>query len=154
VPAHRKPVELKLIDGTYRPDRANTAAPRPVRTSTMSAPKHLSPRARKQWTAVVKMLDSLGVLTVADAMAVESLCETYADLVEARIAIRDAGGPSYEATTKAGGTMYRARPEVGIVSDADKRLRAWLAEFGLTPAARNRVSASATPDDDDPFADL
>jgi hypothetical protein len=36
--------------------------------------------------------------------------------------------------------MIRVRPEVAMIADADRRLMAWLARFGLSPADRSRVS--------------
>ena len=38
--------------------------------------------------------------------------------------------------------MVRTRPEVAIRADADRRFRAYLVEFGLTPAARSKVKIS------------
>ena len=43
--------------------------------------------------------------------------------------------------------MVRARPEVAMISDADRRVATWLARFGLTPADRSRVSASQSAAD-------
>src|SRR3712207_9351656 len=44
-------------------------------------------------------------------------------------------------------TLFRsAHPAVALAADADRRLKSWLNEFGLTPASRSRVSASTEPD--------
>jgi phage terminase small subunit len=36
--------------------------------------------------------------------------------------------------------MIRARPEVAMIADADRRIMMWMSKFGLTPADRSRVS--------------
>jgi P27 family predicted phage terminase small subunit len=38
-----------------------------------------------------------------------------------------------------------ARPEVAMRSDAWNRMKSMLAEFGLTPSSRSRVSATGKP---------
>jgi P27 family predicted phage terminase small subunit len=82
----------------------------------------------------------MGVLTQADGFALERLAELYADIVDLGQAIAD-GGRTYESKTEAGGTIVRPRPEVAMLSDADRRFRAYLIEFGLTPAARSKVKS-------------
>jgi P27 family predicted phage terminase small subunit len=95
----------------------------------------------------------MGVLTTADALALECLCEAYADLLSARTALAKRGASlSYETKTKEGGVMHRAYPEVAMVSDADRRFVMHLGRFGLTPADRSRVSAHGGGADENPFA--
>lgn len=81
----------------------------------------------------------MGVLTVADALALELICDAYSEWYAARQAIIDAGGTTYTTVSENGSTMYRARPEVAIGSDAYRRIVALLAQFGLTPASRTKV---------------
>src|SRR4051794_7754205 len=103
-------------------------------------PAHVSDGARKIWPRLAEMLDSSGVLTKADAIAFEVLCE--ADLLDARAAIKAFGSQYFEATTEAGGRIIRPHPAVAAIRDADRRIRAWLVEFGLTPSARSRVTVA------------
>jgi P27 family predicted phage terminase small subunit len=51
--------------------------------------------------------------------------------------------------------MERARPQVQMFQDCDRRLRAWLVEFGLTDAARAKVNGTSpeTPKKD-PLAEF
>jgi P27 family predicted phage terminase small subunit len=139
-----KPTALKIVAGTDRPCRTNPAEPKPPR-GRPSPPLHLSDKARAVWANVVDTLDQMGVLTDADALAVEGLCEAYADVQAARTALaaRD-GALTYETETKVGGRMVRAYPEVAILADADRRLMAWMSRFGLTPADRSRVAMAPT----------
>lgn len=136
----RKPTALKLVKGTAQKCRTNKSEPKPAR-AIPSPPAHLSDRAKTAWGAVSVVLDRMGVLTEADAVALEGLCETYADLVEARLALKKRGATVYEGGTEEA-KIYRSYPEVAQVADADRRLQAWLTKFGLSPADRSRVSAT------------
>ena len=89
----------------------------------------------------------MGILTIADALALERLCECLAEVQECREVLQRLGG-TYETKNLAGERMYRSRPEVARLADADRRFRSYALEFGLTPAARSkvRVTVGCTPD--------
>jgi P27 family predicted phage terminase small subunit len=108
----------------------------------------VSDKAHQAWGHVVAVLDDMGVLTRADVMALELLCEAYADYLGARDALK-AFGSNYYETEGRNGTMRRAHPAVATMQDADRRIKAWLTEFGLTPSARTRVEAVLEKDADD-----
>lgn len=144
-----KPTVLKLIQGNPGKRPLNQAEPVPKRKKP-PRPGHMSELAKKAWPKVSRILSGLSVLTVADGLALEGLCEAYAELQAARKALRDAGGEYYKAMTEEGGVMWRAHPAVAARNDADRRLRAWLVEFGLTPAARSKVKMDGEPQESDP----
>lgn len=102
---------------------------------------HITDNARKAWRHVTRLLDRMGVLTEADGVAVESLCEAYADVLNARAELKAFGSNYYKTTGKDGGVMHRVHPAVAVMQDADRRLKGWLAEFGLTASSRTRVHA-------------
>lgn len=141
----RKPTKLKVLQGTAKPSRTNQREPKP-KIGIPPAPEHLSAAARAAWNPVGQLLLDMRVLTLADGLALEGLCETYADLRRARSSLDSRDGLWYEVATKQGGTMYRAYPEVAMVADADRRLASWLTKFGLSPADLSRVHAAADPD--------
>jgi P27 family predicted phage terminase small subunit len=149
----RKPTALKIIKGTLNVTRANKKEPRPAR-AIPSPPEHLTERARTSWAAVSVLLDRMGVLTEADGLVLEGLCEAYADLREARASLQERGGLTYEVVSRTGGTMVKAYPEVSMVADADRRLCSWLTKVGMTPADRSRVSAVTEKLESDPWAKL
>ena len=130
------PSHLKVVRGTDRADRRNAAEPQPER-SRPSAPGHMSDRGREAWGYVVGLLDRMGVLTEADALAVELLCEARADWLAARGEIEAAGGVTY--VTDAG--LVKAHPAVAMRNDAARRMQSLLAEFGMTPSSRSKVAA-------------
>jgi len=146
-----KPTHLKLVAGNPGRRPLNRREPKPRRVIP-SPPAHLSPAALVVWGRASAVLDRMGVLTEADTIGLERICETYVEVVDltADIAKR---GRTQRVKTKAGGYMERQRPQFMMLSDADKRLRAWIVEFGQTPSARSRVHAE---DDagrkEDPFA--
>jgi len=141
------PSHLKVVRGTDRADRGARNEPMPERARP-SAPAGISERGREAWGYVVGVLDRMGVLTEADAMAVELMCEARADWLSARDMIVEAGGEAY--TTEAG--LIRAHPAVAMRNDAARRLQSLLAEFGMTPSSRSKVNAVDDDGKADPLA--
>jgi P27 family predicted phage terminase small subunit len=90
----------------------------------------------------------MGVLTEADAWALEQLAENYEEIVKLRkILARE--GRFQTRITKQGEKVKFSHPGVIQLSDAEKRFRAMMAEFGLTPSSRARVNAMP-PEEADP----
>jgi P27 family predicted phage terminase small subunit len=137
----RQPTHLKLVKGTQKPCRVNRKEPRPALLENLTPPQSLSTRGMNAWRRLAPELRRLGVLTTADTFALQALCECYGEAMTYRAAIKKAGGPTYETHSRTGELMIRARPEVAMLADADRRLRLYLGEFGLTPASRGKVSA-------------
>ena len=134
-----KPTQLKLVGGNAGKRKLNTREPKP-RRAIPSPPAHLSRDALVVWVRVSEILDRMGVLTEADVIGLERICETYVEVVELQADIAKHG--RYQVVrTKAGGAMARKLPAVEMLADADRRLRAWIVEFGQTPSARSRVHA-------------
>jgi len=146
-----KPSHLKLITGNPGKRPINEKEPKVAR-SRPSAPAHMSDRAREAWGYVSGLLDRMGVLSEVDAVALEMLCETYADYLAARDELESFGSNYYGTATAAGDTMHRAHPAVAQKNDADRRLRGWLSEFGMTPSARSRVNTDGKAHEDDSAA--
>lgn len=146
------PSHLKLVKGNPGRRPMNAQEPKPSR-SRPSAPAHMSDKARETWGYVSGLLDRMGILTDIDAVAVEVLCEAYADFLAARAMLKAFGSNYYTTINEAGSEMHRVHPAVADVKDADRRIRAWLAEFGMTPSARSRVKTNGEEDDQaDPAA--
>ncbi|NPD67287.1 P27 family phage terminase small subunit [Lichenicola cladoniae] len=166
----RKPTHLKVVGGTAQPCRTNKAEPK-LKAARLAAPAHLSRRAKLAWAKASRLLHDMGVLTVADGVALEGLCEAIADQRDARSSLSEAvsyvhqehGAPREVQIAAAGsltyitvgnsGPMIRMRPEVAAIADADRRVSMWLAKFGLTPADRSRVGAAGM-EKTNPFAAL
>lgn len=148
----RKPTHLQLVTGTFRPDRRSKNEPKPQRARP-SPPEHLSDRAKTAWGYVSALLERMGVLTEADGMALEGLCESYADVLTLRRSRDAREAPTYETINQSGGIMHRAYPEFAMLEAADRRFCMWLSKFGLTAADRSRVTAGEQRESN-PFAEL
>lgn len=122
-----------------------------------STPEHLSERATRVYPQVAKMLFDMGVLSLADAFAVEGLCQAYSDWREAVEFLDEMGSTVYTVTRVSpdGSTFedFKPYPQVAMRNDADKRMRGWLQSCGLTPADRAKVSALDAPPEN-PWGDL
>lgn len=136
--ARPKPTELKVLCGTFRKDRANGAEPQ-LPVEVPMCPRWLNALGRAAWREYAPLLAGMRVLTAADRPSLAQLCSARATY-RAAMAVIEAKGMTFTVRTE-NGTVVRARPEVAIAQDADRRIRAWSAEFGLTPAGRPRVHA-------------
>jgi P27 family predicted phage terminase small subunit len=132
----RRPSALKLLEGTYRPDRSRRE-PRPP-AGIPEAPAWLCEQAREIWRELAPALAGMGVLALPDRQALALACDALAEHRAAR-AVVEREGATYPATTESGATLHRVRPEVGIAADAWRRALRGLSEFGLTPASRGRI---------------
>lgn len=138
-----KPAALKALSGTVRADRVAPNQPLPS-IGRPKRPSYLKGVGRRAWDFFADELIALKVLTPKDGAALELLCDAYVEWVQARDAVRE-NGLTFESATQFGFTL-RPRPEVRIASDAWRRMHRMLVEFGLTPAARTRVSMAAPKD--------
>lgn len=149
MPNPRKPTALKVLHGTNRKDRANPAEPKAgMLRADAPPPDWLSERGREAWTDLLPLLRGMKVATVADPTALALLCDALAEYVEARSVVAEQGAIYW---TRGKVEMQRTHPAVAIAQDAWRRAKTMLSEFGLTPAARSRVS-SASGEEQDPLA--
>lgn len=139
-----KPTMLKLVTGNPGKRALNKREPKPRRLIP-SCPAHLSDASKVAWGQLCVILDRMRVLTEADALALERLCDCYADILESREAIA-LHGRTYETFGPAG-RLIKGNPAVTQLRAADSQFKAYLIEFGLTPAARSKVNAE--PDGDE-----
>jgi P27 family predicted phage terminase small subunit len=139
-----KPTHLKVVSGNPGKRAINKREPQP-RRELPSCPAHLSDEAKVAWGRMSVLLDRMGVLTEADAYALERGCAVYAEILAYQRLV-DEGGATYTTTSMSGDKVLKANPAVAMLADADRRFKAWLVEFGLTPAARSKVHVQ-NPDD-------
>ncbi|TVP11794.1 phage terminase small subunit P27 family [Shewanella sp. KCT] len=144
-----KPTELKLVTGNAGKRPLNENEPKPS-SDIPRMPSHLPPRAKAVWKRLCKLLSDMGVLTLADALALERLCDIYAEIIELQKDIAK-NGRTYESIrpmddVPGPGAMeqylIKPNPAVGMLADADRRFKSYLVEFGLTPAARTKIQIS------------
>ena len=137
----RKPTKLKVLEGTFRKDRSvgNEVDPE---VSSPRCPPWLIGEARKEWKRVVPELEKLGILAQLDLSMLVGYVLSWARLLIALDVVAEEGD-YYETETASGGRMIRRHPASLMVDQERVQLRQFASEFGLSPAARSRVSAGS-----------
>ncbi len=143
----KKPTHLKAVQGTTRKDRDNPNEPVPS-TGVAVAPGNLSERGAELFASTSAILDGMGIATPDDVSALSLLAFRLDQIEQLQVLVEDGG---YTYKTDAG--LIKANPAVGQLSDAMRHAQSLLAEFGLTPAARSKVSAGKKAEEN-PFAAL
>lgn len=135
MPNPRKPTILKVVTGTTRPDRTNLNEPQPEITIP-SCPAGLSAAAKSEWRRVAPMLEEQGLLSGMDRAALAGYCELYARWMKALREIQKTG----EVINTAFGP--KTSPWLTVARAAEKEMRMFANEFGMTPASRSKVDAT------------
>jgi len=149
----RKPTHLHIVQGTAQPCRMNKLEPK-APTEAPQPAIELNSRASYWYGVLVGRIQSLGVASIADSEQVMLLAIRMEE-VEALTADIDANGRTLwveQVQTYHGRIMYgeggkplivrvpHPNPAVGQRSDALRHAQSLLAEFGLSPASRGKVS--------------
>lgn len=149
-----KPTALKLIAGNPGKRSLNLADGVNPRIEIPTPPKHLSATARKEWKRITPILEELGLISGLDIAALTIYCESYAALVDlqtarnAKVCKRvDEGMPYAEAVldVSIGVTPSGYQQQsvlVQLINSHRDQVHRYLAHFGLSPAARARVTPS------------
>ncbi len=140
-----KPTALKLLTGNPGRRRANSAEPKPDPTIP-DCPDFLDANATAEWQRIVPELARLKLLTLVDRAALAAYCQAWSRWQKAEGLIAKQG-----LTLKPKGAtgIARRHPAVSIAAESMKLMKQFLIEFGLTPAARSRVTSNEKPDADD-----
>src|SRR6218665_593724 len=145
-----KPNELKVLEGGrgHRPiDLTSTFRPE---VGLPSVPKHLSREARKAWKRLTPELIRYNLLSKVDADALAMLCQTIGrlELVETSLNKRQAlllaegKDPADSLTERTPNGLSVQSGMYQVLNREMDKLRNLLAEFGLTPAQRARVTTA------------
>ena len=140
------PTYLKLIRGNpgKRPLQKNE--PKPVRPAEPpDPPSFLTGYAAEEWGRISVEAYRLGLLTNLDLMALSAYCDAYerwrtAKETIAAMAERDPILRGLIVKTQSGGAA--PNPLVWIAAGAARDMVRFAGEFGMTPAARSRISAA------------
>ena len=132
--------------GTYRADRRNENEPTPPATMP-EKPKWLKGKAAKEFDRLAPKLFAAGVLTAWDQGCFIALCHAWGQYVEALDLLEkdrtDKNKNPYITTTSNKNIIQN--PMVGVANKALEKYQKLAAEFGLTPAARTKISVTTTP---------
>ncbi len=124
-----------LLDGRLQP---------PVEIP--NCPRHLNGEARREWRRITQHLKPLGLISQIDRAALAGYCTAWSDYVwaEARIAALngdDVTGEKGRIWDTPSGYKQISVP-LQIRNRALEMMAKFLAEFGMSPAARSRVTQS------------
>lgn len=144
-----KPTALKELAGNPGKRALNKDEPKPAQRKP-SCPKHLTGEARREWNRMAKQLFELGLLTEVDRAALAGYCQSWARWVQAEEEMRK---PTFAMVTTTDSGYPVVSPWMGIANQAMKQMLRFLTEFGMTPAARSRVTV-AKETEADPYEEF
>lgn len=126
----KKPTKIKILEGNPGKKALPKNEPEPV-SEGVSPPDWLDETGRAEWDRIAPELDRLGLLTVLDQSGLAAYCMAFAEFVKANKEIAKDG-----MMHKTPNGHLQPSPYIGIARGADERMRRYMREFGLTPAAR------------------
>ena len=141
-----KPTNLRIAEGNreHRPLNKNEPKPQPVMPV---CPDFIDEYAREMWDTYGPMLVRLGIMTEIDGVGFIALCLEWNTYIQAKKVVKEKG-----AVWESKSGYRQSVPEVKIANEALNKVKALLAEFGMTPSARARLSIAKEEEDD--FEDL
>lgn len=131
-----KPSALKALNGNPGKRAFNKNEPKPEVTEP-EMPKGMSTFARREWKRVVPLLLELGMLTNLDRAVLEGYCEAYGESKQAQKIIRRFG-----LTVVNSRGDVKPHPAVGIRDKAQKRMKSFAIELGLSVPSRTRFNVA------------
>lgn len=149
-----RPTALKLIEGNRGKRKLDIENEMQPTLGVPDAPDWLPPEAAAEWDRVVPELDRLNLLSEIDRASLSAYCLEWARFVEAEEHIRENGMVLLQIEKELDdGRILISRsvknPAVTISHAAQAQMRAWCAEFGLSPSARSRVKLPGRSGDGD-----
>lgn len=126
-----KPVELHILEGTYRPDRQGE--PIAVDLGEPAPPKHLKGWALRYWKEITPRLLQMKVATAGDSAAIAQMCTWWAAVRRFTLMLERAKDNDKR--------MFRL---VTNLATATNQFQAIACRFGLTPSDRARLKGVGT----------
>jgi P27 family predicted phage terminase small subunit len=96
--------------------------------------------AQAEWHRLAQVLNDMGVLTIVDRAALAAYCQSYGRWVEAEEKLAES--PMLFKTPSG---YPQQSPWLSIANKQMELMARYMAELGLTPAARSRIVARADP---------
>lgn len=144
------PSNMHVLHGTHRSDRHGSGTPA-VTIVNPDPPAGLPEVAATEWRRIAPILSKYRLLSDLDITALEAYCRVYARWLEAEAKLNERDSLVFRTTTG-----YEAQSAyLNIVNMCLKQMQSLMAEFGMTPATRERLKAiSAQPQQLDLFSDF
>lgn len=145
-----KPSAIKALEGNPGKRPLNKNEPVPDNLKNLKPPPFLPAAAKREWKRIIMQLSGLGLISDLDVMGLAAYCNAYATWLEAIKKIKETG-----MLVRSPNGYAMPSPYLKIQRDAQSEMMSWLKEFGMTPAARARVSGDGSgEEEDDPFMAL
>lgn len=150
-----KPPALRLLEGNAGKRPLNLSDGVNPRIEIPAPPQHLGKEARKEWKRITPLLEDLGLISGLDRTALALYCQASGRLAELEKAFNNKvdlavanDGLSYEDAVFA--ASHSITPSgyaqqsvlVQLIRRNREEVNRYLQHFGLSPAARGRVSPS------------
>ena len=143
-----KPTALRLVGGNAGKRKINKSEPKPELAQPMP-PAFLIDDAKVEWGRVCGSLYKVGLMTELDRGALAACCQAYGRWAEAE---RELALMNLTVTTSNGNAIQN--PLVGIANKAAADYVKYAVEFGMTPSARARVTASTNDKQEDKYQEF
>jgi P27 family predicted phage terminase small subunit len=140
-----KPTNLHVLNGNPSKIDLETRQQNEPQFEKISpdCPDWLDDFAKEEWKRLAPELERLGLLAQVDMAAFAAYCSNYSTWRQADEIIKESGLVVKTFTTDNDGNVLletiKKHPAVAIRSDAFEKMKAFLIEFGFTPASRSRV---------------
>ena len=134
------PTKLKLLRGNPGKRKMNKREPR-LGAKPPTCPTWLPSEAKVEWRRIVKVLDAIGLLTLADRASLTSYCLAWNELrVATQLLTREghvrqvlSGSPDSPTVT------YQPHPAIRMQRTAWAAVKSFSALFGLDPSTRSKI---------------
>lgn len=164
MPYPKKPTNLKLLEGTYKPKAANLDEPDPD-VEIPECPIELSVDARIEWNRITPLLEVLGLVAQINRATLAQYCQLYGRWIVAERMLSEQGEVITVVKEIRRGKMgspkddkpgeevpevlylsSKKNPWVDIALKCAQECRRFANEFGMTPASQTKVSANPKGD--------
>ena len=136
-----KPTAIKLLEGNPGGRPLNAQEPQPPK-GVPEMPKGMGTAAKRHWRVFVRELTTVGVLSIVDGIALSEACVSAALAEKFRNeALKEpmVDEPYFDKEGNLAGYKRKVNPAVPGYLACSKNMKAFLIEFGLTPASRTKL---------------
>lgn len=150
-----QPTNLRLLTGNASKRPLNLADGVNPRVEIPSAPRHLGKEAAKEWKRITPLLEELGLISGLDRAALAMYCQAVGRLTELETAFKakvdglmqseklDYTDAVYRASYTVTPNGYEQQAVIiNLLRRQSEEVNRYMGHFGLSPAARARVTAS------------
>jgi P27 family predicted phage terminase small subunit len=134
------PTALKILHGNPGKRRLPDNEVQPP-SEIPEPPDHLDDAAKKEWARITELLSQLGLIARLDMAGIAAYCVAFSRWADAERKVAKHGiivmSPDKKFPMKS--------PYLSVAESAMEAMRKMLAEFGLTPSSRTRLSCGVKP---------